>query len=249
MLTESTYSHTEEMHNTRAASFMVPYIVNLFKPSSVLDVGCGLGTWLYEFKKAGVTEVLGIDSPFVNKDLLSKFLEAKEFLAFDLTKPFNISRKFDLALSLELAEHLPPRSALQHVDDLTSHADLIIFSAAIPAQFGQNHTNEQWQSYWAEKFFAKGYKCYDLIRPHFWNNQQVDFWYKQNMLVYSKHELPFLQAITTDIIHPDAWSKQVSRTSSLKSQLSRVKSGKVGLSFYLKAICTSLLHFGKKINS
>jgi hypothetical protein len=69
------------------------------------------------------------------------------------------------------------------------------------------------------------------------------------MLVYSKHELPFLQAITTDIIHPDAWSKQVSRTNSLKSQLSRVKSGKVGLIFYLKAISRSLLHFGKKINS
>ncbi len=247
MISESTYQHTEEMHNTIAASLIVPYIIKMLQPSSVIDVGCGIGTWLYEFKKAGVSDVLGIDSPYADQQLLKKYLNPDEFKGWDLTKPFSAGRKFDVAISLEVAEHLPPETALQFVDHLANHADTIIFSAAVPAQVGQNHLNEQWPTYWAKRFEAKGYHCYDLVRPQFWNHPDVEVWYKQNILLYSKVELPFQKTTIHNIIHPELWSMKVAKIDSLKYQLDRIVTGKAGASFYIKAFLKSLIMFGKKV--
>lgn len=200
------YVHTENVHNLKAPERVVPHLMKMFKPHSVLDVGCGTGTWLKVFSDAGVSEICGIDGDFVNRDLLVKNIAIENFFPRDLAEPFDLGKKFDMVLSLEVAEHLPASSAKTFIEALAKHSDTIIFSAAIPGQGGQNHINEQWKDYWIEIFNSLGYKGYDILRPIIWSDDLVDWWYKQNMLVFSKTVLVYDEITVpykNEKIHPD----------------------------------------------
>lgn len=220
------YIHKEKIHNTESAKIVLPLVFDFIKADSVLDVGCGIGTWLYVAKNFGVRDVIGVDGDFVEKNLLEKHIKPNEFVSADIRFPFHINRKFDLAICLEVAEHLPPASASTLVDSLTKYSDVILFSAAIPGQGGQNHLNEQWPEYWAEKFRNHDYVFLDLIRPHIWNNEKVDFWYKQNIFLVVKmsHKLAISNSESfLSLVHPellarvqDAITKQI---KSLKANL------------------------------
>src|SRR6185295_2140887 len=121
-------------------------IIKLFHPSSVLDVGCGLGHFLKVFIDSGINDVTGVEGPWLDN---SKLVIDNELIQIkDLEEPFDLERKFDIALCLEVAEHISEHAAEQFIKTLTVHSDVIIFSAAIPEQGGQNHINEQWIEYW-----------------------------------------------------------------------------------------------------
>lgn len=182
------YIHYEGIHNLKDPQEIVPEIMRILNPASVVDIGCGLGTFLYCFKKEGVKDVLGIDGSWVNKQALSKYLDEAEFLEKDLEKPFTLDKKFDLVLSLEVAEHLSPQSAAIFVNNLVEAGKLILFSAAIPLQGGQNHINEQWLTYWEEKFLKHNYVIHDVMRPIFWDNPKIFWWYRQNMVLIAPKE-------------------------------------------------------------
>src|SRR5690606_16087480 len=136
--------HLEEKHNLIAPSIIAPYVFKEVRPKSVVDVGCGLGTFLRAFKDLGVKDVYGLDGPWVRRDLLYKYIEEGEFEEADLEKPIEVTRRFDLAISLEVAEHLSEARADGFVADLGKLSDNILFSAAIPGQGGDHHINEQW---------------------------------------------------------------------------------------------------------
>jgi hypothetical protein len=106
----------------------------------------------------------------------------------DLKHSFEINEKFDLAMSLEVAEHLPKESAEKFIKELTLLSDVVLFSAAIPGQGGTHHINEQYPEYWAEIFKQQKYIPVDCIRPNIWNENGVEFWYKQNLLLFIKEE-------------------------------------------------------------
>ena len=74
---------------------------------SVLDVGCGAGAWLTVWKSLGA-ETLGLDGNYVRPEQL--LISPGEFSAVDLSASFSLDRRFDLAQSLEVAEHLPASS-------------------------------------------------------------------------------------------------------------------------------------------
>lgn len=184
---EVLYIHEESVHNFMAAEEVMPFIVNKFKPESVVDIGCGIGTWLKVAKNLGVRKVVGVDASYVDRNLLK--LEDCEFITKDLRYPFSLNEKFDIALCLEVVEHLPENISNEIVSTLCSHSDIIIFSAAIPNQGGQNHINEQVPDFWIRIFASHGFKPYDVLRPFFWNNKKVNFWYRQNMVVFSKNNI------------------------------------------------------------
>jgi SAM-dependent methyltransferase len=198
----------------RSAQAVVPLIIEILKPTSVVDVGCGLGTWLAAFRQNGVTELLGIDGDYV--DVRSLEIEPEEFLAHDLSRPLAIDRSFDLTISLEVAEHLDPDHAAEFVALLTSLAPAIVFSAAIPHQDGTHHVNTQWPTYWRALFAAQDFELIDCIRPQIWENEAVDFWYRQNMVVFARTGVaegsPTLRAERRvrkplDVVHPTHWSQ------------------------------------------
>lgn len=166
----------------RSAREIVPIVVRLLRPESVVDVGCGLGTWLSVFAENGVGTILGIDGAYVDRASLE--ILGETFLPHDLSQPLRLDRSFDLATSLEVAEHLPEEHAETFVDSLTRLAPVVLFSAAIPYQGGTNHVNEQWPEYWAALFEKRGYVPVDCIRKQVWQNGQVEWWYAQNILLY-----------------------------------------------------------------
>ena len=169
------YIHTEKYHNIKAPKLIVDLFLEFYQPKSVVDVGCGIGTFLHCFKEKGINEVLGIDGDWVDPNLISKYLKESEFLVKDLEKPFMLNKKFDLVISLEVAEHLRPEYADQFIETLINLGDIILFSAAIPGQGGTNHLNEQWPSYWQKKFNKHGFIFHDIFRPLIWENEDIFF--------------------------------------------------------------------------
>lgn len=145
-----------------------------------------------------MSEIYGVDGSWVTSDEL--LIPKKDFYIWNLEKKIHTKKKFDLAISLEVAEHISKKSAEIFVENLTKLSDNIVFSAAIPNQGGTGHVNEQWQSYWAEKFMDKGYIPYDIIRPAFHNNTNCRSEYVQNTIVYSKNVLDgdYLQDIINE---------------------------------------------------
>lgn len=203
-LGKAKYVHEPDVHNIRAATEVVPLLIKWFDPKSVVDVGCGTGTWLSVFKDEGVRVVYGIDGNYVDRSLL--FISEEEFHTADLDHPLDVDQSFDLVISLEVAEHISPHAADTFVASLVSLGDIVVFSAAIPGQGGQNHINEQWHDYWQEKFQKHNFHFYDVLRPIFWNNENVDWWYRQNMFIAIKegvdHSFKPAQQILR-VIHPE----------------------------------------------
>ena len=195
----------------RSAEAIVPLVMGLLHPRSVIDVGCGDGTWLSVFRRHGVREILGIDREYVTGEILE--IPEKEFLPHDLRFPLSVDREFHLVVSLEVAEHLPGACAETFVDSLTHLGPAILFSAAIPFQGGTDHVNEQWPDYWVELFGRKGFVALDPIRKQVWQHADVECWYSQNILLFVKRdyleERPELQAERKDtrgsqlsLVHP-----------------------------------------------
>src|SRR3981081_11169 len=125
----------------RSADAIVPVVIDLVRPRSVVDIGCGTGTWLAAFRRDGVPDVFGIDGDWAPRDRLQ--LTGGQVAHHDPSQPLDLGRRFDLAICLEVAEHLPAASADALVALLTRHAPVVLFSAAIPGQGGTGHVNEQ----------------------------------------------------------------------------------------------------------
>ncbi len=176
------FFHTLEDESRPSAEAIVPLLVELLNPKRVVDVGCGTGSWLAVFRDHGVTDLLGIDGEYVRPEMLR--ISGEQFVSFDLRKPLHIPRRFDLALCLEVAEHLPAECATTLVESLVGLAPVVLFSAAIPGQGGTHHVNEQWPDYWERLFRDKRYTAIDCIRPRIWESDAVDWYYAQNTLVF-----------------------------------------------------------------
>jgi hypothetical protein len=65
---------------------------------------------------------------------------------------------------------------------------VILFSAAIPFQGGTNHVNEQWPEYWVKHFQDRNYVVIDCLRKQIWQNDNVEWWYAQNILIFVQRE-------------------------------------------------------------
>jgi hypothetical protein len=224
------YKHSQTDQLDTSPSQIVPILMASFNPKSVIDVGCGVGNWLEEFKRNHVVDLFGIDGHHLDKGLF--MLDQSNLLMTDMNEPFKINRRFDLAISLEVAEHLKREAADNFVSSLCSISDLIVFSAAIPGQGGQNHLNEQWPSYWKKKFESRGFGFYDVMRPKIWNNEKVQYCYKQNIFIASKTKLPGVIAkeAIMDVVHPQM----------LSSKLSEALRGEFGVRVALKTLFSSL---------
>ncbi len=188
--TSSTYTNKwfekRQAQAWEAALRIVPYILEVIQPGSVVDVGCATGEFLAAFGKYGIEDIQGIDGAYVQRDLL--VIPRENFKPFDLNRPFTLDRTYDLAICLEVAEHLLPQSAADFIASLTRLASIILFSAAIPYQGGDRHLNEQWPEYWADLFKQHGFVPVDALRRSIWLNSEIPIPYRQNMLIFCKEE-------------------------------------------------------------
>jgi SAM-dependent methyltransferase len=229
------FDHSNGAYNTGAAEIIVPLLLKEFKPSSVLDVGCGIGTWLSVFQKNGIIDFLGVDGDYVDRNLLYQYIDKEKFYPFNLNTELDLNRKFDILISLEVAEHIEEKYSDNFIKTLINHSDTIVFSAAIPYQVGENHVNEQWPSYWVEKFRKHNYFPHDLLRPQIWFNKSIEYWYRQNIIVFKKSINATSKVL--DIVHPYLFS---TKTEALMKEIQELRSGKLGFRFYFK-ICLSII--------
>lgn len=230
----------------RSADAIVPLLIEAVEPSSVVDVGCGQGVWLSAFRSRGVTDVFGVDGDWV--DTRSLEIPPACFASADLAKPLNLDRRFDLVLSLEVAEHLPAASAVTFVRSLVALGPVILFSAAIPFQGGVSHVNEQWPDYWAGLFERHRYVAVDYIRPIVWNNPDVVWWYAQNAMIFVQEDiLPRFSRLAEaakvsnrrlSLVHPRRYLAAV--------EDSRVDPDRLGLSTLLSTLPRATLNAVKR---
>jgi SAM-dependent methyltransferase len=213
------YQFLEANHKKTIAEPVVEAILHFVQPKSVLDIGCGTGNFLAVFKDQGISDVFGLDAPWVQESDL--MVDTAFFKHHDFEKPFVLDRKFDLTISLEVGHHLSPNAAADFVASITQTSDVILFSTAVPLQGGQYHYNEQWPSFWMQLFEKHGFVAIDAFRPYVWNNTSLKYWYKQNLLFFvkpghplEKHLRNFPQFIP-DLIHPDLFHYHTTKLNRL----------------------------------
>ena len=166
-----------------SARALIAAVQPWLKAESVADFGCGRGAWLAEWQVVGVGDVCGLDGDYVDRTQLA--IPEIAFRPVDLTKPQDLGRRFDLAQSLEVGEHLPESAAETLVASMCGHADRIVFSAAVRGQGGEFHVNEQPLSFWQDLFATHGYTAFDCIRPALAQNRTVEPWYRYNAVFYA----------------------------------------------------------------
>jgi len=252
------YKHDEVTHNLVSPSIIVPLLIDFIQPASVVDVGCGIGTFLNQFKENGIENLLGFDGEWLNIDLLEKYIDKSKVQIVDLQNTISIDRKFDLAISLEVAEHVEGKYADIFVENLIKLSDVIVFSAAFPGQGGQNHVNEQWPDYWINKFKNHNYQVFDVLRSIFWDDERIDLWYRQNTFLFIKYNYPNLKEVLSRIsmyyksdtmsdvikIHPQYGLLIQDRLTEYRN----IKTGKMPFFYYVKLLIKSFL-FKLKIRS
>jgi SAM-dependent methyltransferase len=199
-----------------SARTILSHLFSLFPTRSVLDLGCGHGHWLAVARELGVQRSIGVDGAWTRPEALR--IPADDLRCCDLEARIDLNVRFDLAISLEVGEHLRPAAAPTLVENLTRHSDLVLFGAAIPMQGGFNHINERWQSYWVALFAAVGYRHFDLVRPLVWDDASVHSWYRQNAFVFVRSTRDDLMRVADaelirlardrlpiDMVHPEQY--------------------------------------------
>jgi SAM-dependent methyltransferase len=221
---------TRDEESRYSAQVIGRIVREYINPSSVVDVGCGVGTWLKVIAESGVEDIVGIEGEWVKDDAM--VIPSGKVLRKDITSEFSINRQFDLAISLEVAEHISSDRSNQYLDNLTALAPVILFSAAIPLQGGAHHVNEQWPTYWQEKFIARNFLLFDCIRPRIWNDAAIGVWYAQNSFLYVRRDktdlFPALRPYSTsnpmiDIVHPRFYQFKLATWPVMRALRNRIR--------------------------
>lgn len=153
-------------------------------PSTVLDIGCGIGIWSKTLKDAGVAKTVLVDHPSNKKENL--LFSDTEFVNADMNVGFPPVYKSDLVVCVEVAEHLKPERSNALIEYISTCTDTVLFSAAIPGQGGIGHINLHYADYWEKIFIGFGFKRYDILRPAIINDDNVEYFIRQNIFLYER---------------------------------------------------------------
>lgn len=169
------------------ANQLADTIIDIYSPDNVIEFGCGTGRLLYRYTERGIT-VYGIDAS--SSALEQSKLPDECLQQHDLTQPFSTEEKYDIALAIEILEHLPQKAADTVVDSISNAAKTVLVSAATPGQGGTHHVNEQPHAYWIEKFETRGMTYQPSTTEKIRSQLKLDdlMWISDNLIVFKKDE-------------------------------------------------------------
>ncbi len=171
-----------ERDEINQAGCLATYLDSNLSPKSVIDIGCGPGLYLTDFMLWG-TDILGIDGCSSAGRLIPNHFEL-----VDLRLPYSPPKRYDLAICIEVAEHLQEKYSDTLIDTICNCSDVVCFTAAIPGQDGYCHWNCQPFEYWQQKFAVRGYQIHPLEQSlrEYINQLECQFWLKQNIRLFSR---------------------------------------------------------------
>jgi SAM-dependent methyltransferase len=153
-------------------------------PTSAVDVGCGTGRIIARLAERGV-DVRGIEG---SRHAIELSPVGDRIVRHNLEHGVPDLGRFDIALCIEVAEHLPERSAEPLVLGLTRLSDRVVFTAATPGQGGTHHVNEQPRDYWIELFEREGFAPSSLVAALSESIADLDepAWIKSNLMTFER---------------------------------------------------------------
>lgn len=195
----------------RSAKEVYKELEKIIKFETIIDIGCGVGEWNYK-------NYIGVDHNIPEKSLL---IDPHFYFDYDLEKTIVPKSRYDLCLCLEVAEHISEERADVLIEMLCSLSDKVLFGAAIRGQGGTGHINEQPASYWAAKFENNGFYPYKIdLRKTLFHNDNVETWYKNNLILYTKVKFKINYEI--DFIHPQMFESCIQHYKNQLMQLQEV---------------------------
>ena len=241
------YDHSQNLHTLQGPAVTLPVLFAKAKPTSLLDVGCGTGTWLKAATDFGIEDVYGLDGVAVPPE---KLHVPADKIRHQVLKPrMEEPRRFDAVICLEVAEHLDSAAAPILIDALVQHGDRIYFSAACPGQPGQHHVNCQWPTYWQHLFNEQGYACEDDLRWQIWDDSRIEPWYRQNLFLARRApEIAGREARLRSVVNPDIWRifAEAPPSPTFRDLAVHIEQGRMPLLWYatiaIRALSAKLHH-------
>lgn len=222
--------YDQQMYRSKeAADLMLGYLFDhIGVPESMIDIGCGAGGYLQAAETHGVAQLRGVEGEWISR--ISTLVPQELIMKVDLAtetglRTISNSGRYELAICLEVAEHLPSSSAKSLISTMSALADIVLFGAAIPGQGGRNHINEQYQSYWVNLFKDEGFDAFDIIRPHFWNCERISEDKRQNPILFIRKTADAHRQLLNsdrrdlmaDIVHPIVFDRVLKQLNELRS--------------------------------
>jgi hypothetical protein len=128
---------------------------SLYTDTSVIDYGGGNFDILSEFSYWG-SKILGVEGNDNCKEYIHIQQEYLRIFDLRIQIPMEDIPTCDLALCLEVAEHIEEEYVNVVINNIARHS-VVVFSAAPPGQLGVGHVNLQYPAYWRDLFRCVGY--------------------------------------------------------------------------------------------
>jgi SAM-dependent methyltransferase len=203
---DATYCEIVDRSVRQTMEVLAEQIVADYRPRTVLDAGCGAGALLASLRSRGVE---GIGLEYSEPALRICRERGLTVYKFDIrTDVWSDAHQVDVAVSTEVAEHLPVACADRLVALLCGAADTVVFTAAPPGQGGTDHVNEQPPEYWIARFAEQRFGLDDTLTPK-WRSvleaKRVVPFYHRNLLLFKREErrsLAEAHGVTKDLRRP-----------------------------------------------
>ena len=183
MINERGYWLEKNSHEHKYDSPLNQELIKTLKElncNSIIDLGCGPGLYSKAFIVDGFDCECYDGNPFTPE-------ESENLCSIlDLSEPFDLNKKFDCVLSLEVGEHIPKEYQDVFIDNVLRHSNgLIILSWATIGQGGHGHVNEQPNEYIEDIFTQHNYKRNSIYEKKLRDSAQW-WWFKNTIMVFQK---------------------------------------------------------------
>jgi hypothetical protein len=176
------FYHALHGASSLSAKALVPSLVRLLQPRSVIDVGCGTGLWLKEFVDTGLPIAQGVEGPWLPEALLS--IPADLVLRHDLSEGITLDCRFDLVICLGVANYLGGKLAKRLVETLTGLGSVVLFSPSGPGKRSGENRQTDTCELWNKLFAERGFEAFRGFAKHIAREGEVDSRYTREMVFY-----------------------------------------------------------------